>query len=53
MTVELAAEAAAPSDAPPERLTPEKARSDALDRMTREEPVLRRAVEEWDLELLN
>ncbi|HUF13678.1 MAG TPA: DNA polymerase III subunit gamma/tau [Longimicrobiales bacterium] len=51
--VELTAEAAQPSDAAPERLTPEKARSDTLDRMTREEPGLRRAVEEWDLELLN
>ena len=51
--VELTAEAAGPADAPPTRLTPEKARSDTLDRMTREEPGLRRAVEEWDLELLN
>ena len=51
--VDLQADAARASDAPPERLTPEKARSDTLDRMTREEPGLRKAVEEWDLELLN
>jgi hypothetical protein len=51
--VELTAEAGGRGDAAPERLTPEKARSDTLDRMTREEPGLRRAVEEWDLELLN
>ena len=51
--VELQADAPRASDAPAERLTPEKARSDTLDRMTREEPGLRKAVEEWDLELLN
>ncbi|HEX6587486.1 MAG TPA: DNA polymerase III subunit gamma/tau [Longimicrobiales bacterium] len=52
-TVELTAESAGASDAPPERLTPEKARSDTLERLAREEPGLKRAVEEWDLELLN
>ncbi len=53
VTVELTAEAAGAADSAPERLTPEKARSDTLERMTREEPGLKRAVEEWDLELLN
>ena len=51
--VELRADSPAQAGAKAERLTPEKARSDTLDRMTREEPGLRRAVEEWDLELLN
>jgi hypothetical protein len=51
--VELSADAGRGQDAATERLTPERARSDTLDRMTREEPGLRRAVEEWDLELLN
>lgn len=37
---------------PPPRLTPEKARDDTLARLMREEPGLKRAVEEWDLELL-
>ncbi|MGH7476861.1 MAG: hypothetical protein ACRELD_11265, partial [Longimicrobiales bacterium] len=35
------------------RLTPEKVRADRLSRLVREEPVLGRAVEELDLELLD
>ncbi len=38
--------------AAPARLTAERVRIDRLERMTREEPELRRVVEEWDLELL-
>lgn len=38
---------------PPRRLTPEQLRQDRLERMTREEPLLGRAVEEWDLEWLD
>ncbi len=34
------------------RLTPERIRSDQLDRLASGDPVLRRAVREWDLELL-
>lgn len=38
---------------PPRRLTSEQVRQDRLDRMKREEPLLGRAVEEWDLEWLD
>ena len=38
---------------PPPRLTPEQVRADRLRRLAQEEPVLGRAVEEWDLELLD
>ncbi len=38
---------------PPERLTPEGVRSERLMRLAREEPVLGRVVEEWDLELMD
>jgi hypothetical protein len=39
--------------AAPERLTPEKVRSDRLARLSRDAPVLARAVEAWDLDLLD
>jgi DNA polymerase-3 subunit gamma/tau len=39
--------------APVERLTPEKVKQDQLARMARDEPVIGRAVQEWDLELLD
>jgi hypothetical protein len=42
-------------DAPPapKRFTPEQVKTDKLARMAREEPVLGKAVEEWNLELLD
>ena len=36
----------------PSRLTPEKVRTDQLERLSKEQPTLERAVKEWDLELL-
>ncbi|MEJ2216456.1 MAG: DNA polymerase III subunit gamma/tau [Gemmatimonadota bacterium] len=44
----------APKEAsqPRERLTPEKVKNDRLARISREEPALSRAVEEWDLEIV-
>jgi DNA polymerase-3 subunit gamma/tau len=36
-----------------ERLTPERVKSGLLARVSREEPLLGRAIEEWDLELLD
>jgi hypothetical protein len=44
-------DAAAPT-ASPKRFTPEQVKSDKLARMAREEPVLGKAVEEWNLELM-
>jgi DNA polymerase-3 subunit gamma/tau len=41
------------TDARLERLTPERVKSGLLSRLTREEPLLGRAVQEWDLELLD
>lgn len=38
---------------PVERLTPEKVKQDQLARMSRDEPVLGKAVKDWDLELLD
>jgi DNA polymerase-3 subunit gamma/tau len=38
---------------PVERLTPEKVKNDQLARMSRDEPVLGKAVKDWDLELLD
>jgi hypothetical protein len=38
---------------PPRRLTSEQVRSDRLNRMLSEEPLLDRAVQEWDLEWLD
>jgi DNA polymerase-3 subunit gamma/tau len=37
----------------PKRFTPEQVKTDKLARMAREEPVLGKAVEEWNLELLD
>src|SRR5690606_619637 len=37
--------------APPRRLTPEQVKADRLRRLLQEEPLLGRAVQEWDLEL--
>jgi hypothetical protein len=46
--------AAAPNTAPaPKRFTPEQVKTDKLARMAKEEPVLGKAVEEWNLELLD
>jgi len=36
---------------PAERLTPERVREEQLARLAREEPVLGKAVREWELEL--
>jgi hypothetical protein len=36
----------------PGRLTPEKVKAERLARMSRDDPMLGQAVEEWDLELL-
>ncbi|HEX7050320.1 MAG TPA: DNA polymerase III subunit gamma/tau [Longimicrobiales bacterium] len=38
---------------PPPRLTPEQVKRDRLTRLMREEPLLERAVQEWDLESLD
>ncbi len=43
----------APSPPAPKRFTPEQVKTDKLARMAREEPVLGKAVEEWNLELLD
>ena len=48
IVVDLAEGAAEPS-----RITPEKVRQDRLSELIQKEPVLRRAVEELDLELLD
>ena len=42
-----------PAPAAPKRFTPEQVKTDKLARMAREEPVLGKAVEEWNLELLD
>ena len=39
--------------AAPRRLTPEQVRADRLARIAREQPMLARAVEQWDLELID
>ncbi|MEJ2678318.1 MAG: DNA polymerase III subunit gamma/tau [Gemmatimonadota bacterium] len=51
----LHVEVRAPAQAgrPKERLTPEKLKNDRLARISREEPALGRAVEEWDLEIVD
>ena len=52
--VEGAAASAQPApSSPPRRFTPEQVKTDKLARMAREEPVLGKAVEEWNLELLD
>ena len=43
----------APVKQAPKRFTPEQVKTDKLARMAREEPVLGKAVEEWNLELLD
>jgi DNA polymerase-3 subunit gamma/tau len=43
---------AAQEKAPPKRFTPEQVKTDKLARMAREEPLLGKAVEEWNLELM-
>ncbi len=50
--VRPAGDAEAGPATPPPRLTPERVRGEKLARLTREQPTLERAVEEWDLELL-
>jgi hypothetical protein len=40
-------------DRSPRRLTPERVRSDQLARLVQADPLLGRAVERWDLELLD
>ena len=46
--------AGASEEAPaPRRFTPEQVRNHKLERMAREEPVLKKAVDEWKLELLD
>ncbi|MHB1168363.1 MAG: DNA polymerase III subunit gamma/tau [Longimicrobiales bacterium] len=52
--IELVVQASTATEgAAPRRLTPEQVRSDRLARITREQPMLARAVEEWDLELID
>jgi hypothetical protein len=53
--LEVAASGAvsAETSEPPRRLTPELVKSEKLARMAREDPVLGKAVEEWNLELLD
>ena len=58
VSLEVRAEGAAASaqpapSSPPKRFTPEQVKTDKLARMAREEPVLGKAVEEWNLELLD
>ena len=40
-----------PARPPAERLTPERVRTEQLARLSRSDPALRRAIDEWDLEL--
>lgn len=52
--VQLVVQAASAGEAvAPRRLTPEQVRADKLARIAREQPMLARAVEAWDLELLD
>ena len=41
------------ADEPPRRLTPELVKSEKLARLAREEPLLKQAVDEWKLELID
>jgi len=50
--VELEVRAAGSGSGPAPRLTPERVREEQLKRLAREEPVLGKAVQEWELELL-
>jgi hypothetical protein len=50
--VELEVREAGAGSGPPARLTPERVREEQLKRLAREEPVLGKAVQEWELELL-
>ncbi|HEU5210554.1 MAG TPA: DNA polymerase III subunit gamma/tau [Longimicrobiales bacterium] len=53
-TVQLVVQAASLGEAAtPRRLTPEQVRADRLARIAREQPMLARAVEAWDLELID
>jgi DNA polymerase III subunit gamma/tau len=49
---EGAAATGAAAEPAPRRFTPEQVKNDKLQRMAREEPVLGKAVEEWNLELM-
>ena len=51
--VELEVRAAGSGAGPAPRLTPERVREEQLKRLAREEPVLGKAVQEWELELLD
>ncbi len=51
--VELVVRAANGGDAQPTRITPEKVKDDEVKRLSEEEPALDRAVQEWDLEMLD
>jgi DNA polymerase III subunit gamma/tau len=53
LEVRVHASGGAGAEARPERLTPERVRSSLLTRLSREEPLLGRAIEEWDLELID
>jgi hypothetical protein len=55
VTVEFRAStgAVAGSPEPPQRLTPEKVKTDQLSRLSADEPGLKRAVDEWKLELMD
>jgi DNA polymerase-3 subunit gamma/tau len=51
--VDLEVRAAGSASGPAPRLTPERVREEQLKRLAREEPVLGKAVQEWELELLD
>ncbi|MGH7482891.1 MAG: DNA polymerase III subunit gamma/tau [Longimicrobiales bacterium] len=52
VSIDIVARTGSEGEGRPARLTAEKVRNDKLSRITSEEPTLGRAVEEWDLELL-
>ncbi len=51
--VSLEVRASNGDEARPTRLTSEQVRDDEMKRLAEEEPALERAVEEWDLEMLD
>jgi len=53
ITLEVRASTGGAAPEPPQRLTPEKVKTDQLSRLSANEPGLKRAVEEWKLELMD